>query len=170
MREMLIALSLGVPLMIYSIVIGEMSVNTNLEQLVWLIIGLATFAVMFLEFNLVVAALVQPCLHNVHAHILLCLINATDQGIWSTHQHSTRKDTYERRHSIHTNTMHATHYSCLATIKLWKRKRTEFVLVSDILVVHKRSTKSHTTGRKSLCIPCKRLLGCSQQVSIPCQY
>ena len=47
MREMWIALSLGVPLMIYSLVIGEMTVTTTMERAVWLIVGLLTFGVMF---------------------------------------------------------------------------------------------------------------------------
>ncbi|AFT67322.1 heavy metal translocating P-type ATPase [Cycloclasticus sp. P1] len=47
MREMWIALSLGVPLMIYSLVVGEMTVTTTMERAVWLIVGLLTFSVMF---------------------------------------------------------------------------------------------------------------------------
>lgn len=47
MREMWIALSLGVPLMIYSLVIGEMTVTTAMERGVWLVVGLLTFGVMF---------------------------------------------------------------------------------------------------------------------------
>jgi Cu+-exporting ATPase len=46
MRDMVIALSLGVPLMIYGLVTGEMSVNTTTERIVWLIIGIMTLAVM----------------------------------------------------------------------------------------------------------------------------
>lgn len=47
-REMFVALSLGVPLMLYSLVTGEMSVNTAGEQVGWLIVGLMTLAVMVL--------------------------------------------------------------------------------------------------------------------------
>lgn len=47
MREMWIALSLGVPLMIYSLVIGEMTVTTVTERGVWLAVGLMTLGVMF---------------------------------------------------------------------------------------------------------------------------
>jgi len=47
MREMTIALSLGVPLMLYSIITGEMSVNTTGEQMGWLVVGVLTAAVMF---------------------------------------------------------------------------------------------------------------------------
>ncbi|MBY4677590.1 heavy metal translocating P-type ATPase [Marinobacterium arenosum] len=46
MREMAIALALGIPLMIYSIVVGEMTVTTNLERLAWLLVGLLTLGVM----------------------------------------------------------------------------------------------------------------------------
>ncbi len=47
MREMAVALSLGVPLMIYSLLVGEMTVTTNTERLVWLTVGLLTLGVMF---------------------------------------------------------------------------------------------------------------------------
>lgn len=46
MREMTIALSLGVPLMIYSIVGGEMTVSTTGERIAWLIVGILTLGVM----------------------------------------------------------------------------------------------------------------------------
>lgn len=46
MRDMSIALLLGVPLMIYGLTIGEMTVTTNTERLVWFSIGLLTLAVM----------------------------------------------------------------------------------------------------------------------------
>ena len=47
MRDTFIALSLGVPLMIYSIVVGEMTVETNTERLSWFVVGLLTLGVMF---------------------------------------------------------------------------------------------------------------------------
>ena len=47
MRETWIALGLGVPLMIYGLIIGEMTVNTPMERSAWLGVGLATLAVMF---------------------------------------------------------------------------------------------------------------------------
>lgn len=47
MREMWIALSLGVPLMIYGLFVGEMTVTTTMERAVWLSVGLLTFGVMF---------------------------------------------------------------------------------------------------------------------------
>ncbi|MAT95406.1 MAG: copper-translocating P-type ATPase [Halioglobus sp.] len=46
MREMTIALLLGVPLMVYSIIGGEMTITTDSERLVWLIVGLLTLSVM----------------------------------------------------------------------------------------------------------------------------
>jgi Cu+-exporting ATPase len=46
MRDMTLALVLGVPLMIYSLFVGEMTVNTDTERLVWLIVGLLTLGVM----------------------------------------------------------------------------------------------------------------------------
>lgn len=42
-----IALSLGVPLMLYGLVVGEMTVESDLERLSWLIVGLLTFSVMY---------------------------------------------------------------------------------------------------------------------------
>ena len=45
-REMTLALSLGVPLMLYSLVVGEMTVSSTTERIVWLIVGLLTLGVM----------------------------------------------------------------------------------------------------------------------------
>ena len=47
MRDTFIALSLGIPLMTYSIVVDEMTVETNVERLLWLAVGLLTLGVMF---------------------------------------------------------------------------------------------------------------------------
>lgn len=47
LREMTIALALGVPLMLYGVITGEMSVHTTTERLVWLAVGVATLAVMY---------------------------------------------------------------------------------------------------------------------------
>ena len=47
MRDMTIALLLGVPLMIYGLMIGEMTVNTTGERIGWLTVGLATLGVMY---------------------------------------------------------------------------------------------------------------------------
>lgn len=46
MRDMTIALSLGVPLMVYSLLGGPMTVTTTAERIGWLIVGLLTLAVM----------------------------------------------------------------------------------------------------------------------------
>ncbi len=45
--EMTIALLLGVPLMIYGLVVGEMTVTTTGERIAWLLVGLLTMEVMF---------------------------------------------------------------------------------------------------------------------------
>jgi Cu+-exporting ATPase len=47
MRDMTIALALGVPLMIYGLTIGEMTVNTTGERIGWFTVGLATLGVMY---------------------------------------------------------------------------------------------------------------------------
>lgn len=46
MRDMTIALAVGVPLMVYGIAVGEMSVHSNSERVVWLLVGLVTLGVM----------------------------------------------------------------------------------------------------------------------------
>ncbi len=46
MRDMILALSLGVPLMLYGLITGEMSVNSTQEQLVWFVVGILTLLVM----------------------------------------------------------------------------------------------------------------------------
>ena len=46
-REMGIALALGVPLMIYSLAGGPMTVDTTMERGIWLLVGLLCGAVMF---------------------------------------------------------------------------------------------------------------------------
>lgn len=45
-RDTWLALSLGIPLMVYGLFIGEMTVETNLERISWLIVGIITFVVM----------------------------------------------------------------------------------------------------------------------------
>ena len=47
MRDMVIALSLGGPLMIYSLLGGPMAVTTTLERSVWLFVGLLCLAIMY---------------------------------------------------------------------------------------------------------------------------
>lgn len=46
MRDTFIALGLGVPLMVYGLFIGEMTVTTSTERIVWLGVGLLTLSVM----------------------------------------------------------------------------------------------------------------------------
>ena len=46
LRDTSVALGLGIPLMVYGLFIGEMTVSTSAERLAWGIVGLATFAVM----------------------------------------------------------------------------------------------------------------------------
>lgn len=46
MREMTIALTLGIPLMAYGLIVGEMTVTTTTERMVWLAVGLLTLGVM----------------------------------------------------------------------------------------------------------------------------
>jgi Cu+-exporting ATPase len=46
MRDTFIALGLGVPLMIYGLFIGEMTVSTTPERIAWLAVGILTFVVM----------------------------------------------------------------------------------------------------------------------------
>ncbi|MFC1236690.1 heavy metal translocating P-type ATPase [Vibrio sp. F74] len=46
-RDTWVALALGIPLMIYSLVVGEMTVTSINEQIVWGGIGLITFGVMY---------------------------------------------------------------------------------------------------------------------------
>lgn len=45
-RDMTIALGLGVPLMLYGLITGDMNVETSLERASWLVVGLLTLAVM----------------------------------------------------------------------------------------------------------------------------
>lgn len=45
-RDTWVALSLGIPLMVYGLFIGEMTVETNLERISWFIVGIVTFVVM----------------------------------------------------------------------------------------------------------------------------
>lgn len=46
MRDMTLALSLGVPLMLYGLITGEMSVNSTQEQIAWFVVGVLTLLVM----------------------------------------------------------------------------------------------------------------------------
>ena len=46
-RETWIALALGVPLMLYGLIAGEMTITSSVERMVWLVIGLLTLGVMY---------------------------------------------------------------------------------------------------------------------------
>ena len=46
MLEMSVALAVGVPLMVYGLFVGEMTVSTNAERIAWLAVGLVTLGVM----------------------------------------------------------------------------------------------------------------------------
>jgi len=48
-RNTSIALALGIPLMVYGLFIGEMTVATNIERVTWLVVGIATLAVMYVS-------------------------------------------------------------------------------------------------------------------------
>ncbi|MBT5032524.1 MAG: copper-translocating P-type ATPase [Proteobacteria bacterium] len=45
-RNTVVALGLGIPLMVYGLFIGEMTVSTTTERIAWLVVGLLTLAVM----------------------------------------------------------------------------------------------------------------------------
>lgn len=47
MRDMWLALGLGIPLMLYGLAGGSMTVSSSQEQVSWLIVGLLTFATMY---------------------------------------------------------------------------------------------------------------------------
>ncbi len=48
-HDMAIALTLGIPLMVYSLMVGEMTVTTVAEQVIWGMVGAATLLVMVLS-------------------------------------------------------------------------------------------------------------------------
>ena len=47
MRKTWLALALGIPLMAYALITGEMSVTTNTERIAWLIVGILTAGVLY---------------------------------------------------------------------------------------------------------------------------
>lgn len=78
MRDMWVALSLGIPLMIYGLVIGEMTVTTTMERMVWLVIGLLTFGVMFFAGkHFYVGAWKSLANHNANMDTLIALGTGT---------------------------------------------------------------------------------------------
>jgi Cu+-exporting ATPase len=78
MRDMSIALSLGIPLMIYSLVGGAMTVTTVNEQIVWLIVGLLTLSVMiFSGKHFYVGAWISFKNHSANMDTLIALGTGT---------------------------------------------------------------------------------------------
>lgn len=78
MREMTVALSLGIPLMIYSLIGGEMTVSTTAERLVWGAVGLLTLAVMvFAGKHFYVGAWQSFKNHNANMDTLIALGTGT---------------------------------------------------------------------------------------------
>ena len=78
MKNMWIALSVGVPLMIYSLVVGEMTVTTNLERMAWSAVGLLTFGVMFFAGkHFYVGAWKSLANHNANMDTLIALGTGT---------------------------------------------------------------------------------------------
>ncbi len=78
LRDMVIALSLGIPLMLYGLVTGEMSVNTEAEQLGWLGIGGLTLLVMLLSGrHFYVGAWKSLRSHNANMDTLIALGTGT---------------------------------------------------------------------------------------------
>jgi cation transport ATPase len=81
---MWIALSLGLPLMIYSLVVGEMTVTTTIERAVWLTVGLLTFGVMyFAGKHFYIGAWKSLVNHNANMDMLIALGTGTDVAIES---------------------------------------------------------------------------------------
>ncbi len=78
MREMTIALSLGIPLMIYGLLGGAMTVTTNTERVAWLAVGLATLGVMvFSGKHFFVGAWKSLLNHNANMDTLIALGTGT---------------------------------------------------------------------------------------------
>ena len=77
-RNMWIALSLGIPLMIYSLLIGEMTVTTTMERISWLAVGLLTLGVMvFAGKHFYVGAWKSLANHSANMDTLIALGTGT---------------------------------------------------------------------------------------------
>ncbi|WP_019531440.1 heavy metal translocating P-type ATPase [Dasania marina] len=77
-REIWIALGLGVPLMLYGVLGGEMTVVTDLQRGLWLIVGLLTLAVMvFAGKHFYVSAWKSFVNHNANMDTLVALGTGT---------------------------------------------------------------------------------------------
>ncbi|GAA3717056.1 heavy metal translocating P-type ATPase [Oceanisphaera sediminis] len=78
MLEMTIALGLGVPLMIYGLLIGEMTVTTTAERIVWLLVGLLTLGVMIFSGKHFYVGAWQSCKnHSANMDTLIALGTGT---------------------------------------------------------------------------------------------
>ncbi|WP_219899600.1 heavy metal translocating P-type ATPase [Zobellella taiwanensis] len=78
MLEMTIALGLGVPLMIYGLLIGEMTVTTTSERIVWLLVGLLTLGVMIFSGKHFYVGAWQSCKnHSANMDTLIALGTGT---------------------------------------------------------------------------------------------
>jgi Cu+-exporting ATPase len=77
-RDMAIALTLGVPLMIYGLFIGEMTVETTAERLAWLLVGLLTLGIMvYAGKHFYVGAWNSLLNHNANMDTLIALGTGT---------------------------------------------------------------------------------------------
>ncbi|WMC11476.1 heavy metal translocating P-type ATPase [Oceanimonas pelagia] len=78
MLEMTIALGLGVPLMIYGLLIGEMTVTTTTERIAWLLVGLLTLGVMLFSGKHFYVGAWQSCKnHSANMDTLIALGTGT---------------------------------------------------------------------------------------------
>ncbi|WP_258406345.1 heavy metal translocating P-type ATPase [Shewanella halotolerans] len=78
LRHTFIALSVGIPLMIYGLFIGEMTVTTTTEQLAWGLVGLVTLSIMLLSGkHFYVGAWKSFVHHNANMDTLIALGTGT---------------------------------------------------------------------------------------------
>lgn len=78
MRDMSIALALGIPLMVYSLFGGPMTVSTVNEQIVWLIVGLLTLSVMIFSGKHFYVGAWKSCInHSANMDTLIALGTGT---------------------------------------------------------------------------------------------
>jgi Cu+-exporting ATPase len=78
LRQMTIALAVGIPLMIYSVVAGEMTITSSSERIIWLIVGLLTAGVMvFAGKHFYVGAWKSLCNHSANMDTLIALGTGT---------------------------------------------------------------------------------------------
>ena len=78
LRHTFVALSVGIPLMIYGLFIGEMTVSTTAEQLAWGLVGLVTLSIMVLSGrHFYVGAWKSFVHHNANMDTLIALGTGT---------------------------------------------------------------------------------------------